>query len=155
MTWTKREVWRQWSRLSEGGYLLRSDVTDWKPEELWWAYIQLTEAEAAFLIQKSGLPLRPVWHQNRERLKAHILEDFWPYVVWKTLRKFCSRAGSGEELRNVFDEIGEIAEVGVVRPTRKGVTIRKRCVTKPTPHQQILLMRRGLRLPVSLAASGL
>jgi hypothetical protein len=32
--------------------LLRSNVTDWSDEELWKAYIQLTEAEAAFCIQK-------------------------------------------------------------------------------------------------------
>jgi hypothetical protein len=55
----------------------------------------------------------------------------------------------------VFDEIGEIAVVDVVMPTRKGVTIRNRCVVKPTPHQQILLQRPGLRLPVSLATSNL
>ena len=31
--------------------MLRSNVTDWGPEELWRAYIQLTEAEAAFRCQ--------------------------------------------------------------------------------------------------------
>ena len=44
--------WREWARLSEGCYVLRSNVTDWIPEELWRAYLQLTEAEAAFRIQK-------------------------------------------------------------------------------------------------------
>jgi transposase len=155
LTWTKREAWRQWSRLSEGCYLLRSNVTDWTPEELWRAYVQLTEAEAAFRIQKSDLQLRPVWHQKRERVEAHILVCFLSYVVWKTLGQFCTRAGLGEEPRKVFDEIGEIAVVDVAMPTRKGVTIRKRCVAKPTPHQQILLQRLGLRLPASLGISDL
>ena len=45
----------------------------------------------------------------------------------------------------MFDEVGEVAVVDVVMPTRKGVTIRKRCVVKPTPHQKILLQRLGLR----------
>ncbi|MFN9459266.1 MAG: hypothetical protein ACK6D7_18085, partial [Acidobacteriota bacterium] len=80
LTWTKRDDWRQWSRLSEGCSLLRSNVTDWSPEELWRAYIQLTEAEAAFRIQKSDLQLRPVWHQKRERVEAHILVCFLSYV---------------------------------------------------------------------------
>jgi hypothetical protein len=43
----KIDRWRQWARLSEGCYLLRSNVLDWSPEELWRVYIQLTEAEAA------------------------------------------------------------------------------------------------------------
>jgi hypothetical protein len=32
---------------------LRSNVIDWTPEELWRAYVQLTEAEAAFRVHKS------------------------------------------------------------------------------------------------------
>ena len=40
--------------------MLRSNVTDWSPEELWRAYMQLTEAEAAFRIQKTNLQLRPI-----------------------------------------------------------------------------------------------
>jgi len=35
--------------LTEGCYLLRSNVTDWTAEDLWNTYMQLTEAEAAFL----------------------------------------------------------------------------------------------------------
>jgi hypothetical protein len=35
--------------------LLRSNVIDWTPEELWRAYVQLTEAEAAFRVHKSDL----------------------------------------------------------------------------------------------------
>jgi hypothetical protein len=43
LRWTKVESWHG-GRRSEGCYLLRSNVTDWKPEELWRAYVQLTEA---------------------------------------------------------------------------------------------------------------
>jgi hypothetical protein len=32
--WTKSESWRDWARFSHGCYLLRSNVTDWTPEEL-------------------------------------------------------------------------------------------------------------------------
>jgi len=68
--------WADWAGLSEGCYLLRSNVTDWSGEELWKAYFQLTEAENAFRIQKSDLELRPVWHQKEERVRAHILVCF-------------------------------------------------------------------------------
>jgi transposase len=149
-TWVRREAWRQWANNSEGCYLLRSNVTDWTPEELWRAYIQLTEAEAAFRIHKSDLQLRPVWHQKRERVEAHILVCFLGYVLWKTLGQFCRQAELGDEPRKVFDEISQIALVDVVLPTRGGVSIRKRCVAKPTDHQAILLQRLGLHLPTSL-----
>src|SRR5271169_2892382 len=53
-----------WAALSEGAYLLRSNITDWSDQQLWKAYIQLTQAEAAFRIQKDQLNVRPIWHQR-------------------------------------------------------------------------------------------
>jgi len=100
--WTKNDAWREWARRSEGCYLLRSNVTGWGPEELWRAYIQLTEAEEAFHIQKSDLRLRPVWHQKQERVEAHILVCFLTYVLGRTLGQLCRCAGLGDEPRKVL-----------------------------------------------------
>ena len=147
LRWTKSESWRDWARLSQGCYLLRSNVIDWTPEQLWRAYMQLTEAENAFHIQKSDLEIRPIWHQKAERVQAHILVCFLAYVLWKTLEAQCSQAGLGEEPRQVFREISEIALVDVVLPTRNGVTLRKRCIGQPNQHQLVLLQYLGLRLP--------
>jgi len=147
LRWTKSEAWRDWAQLSEGCYLLRSNVVDWTPEELWRAYIQLTEAEDAFHIQKSDLQIRPVWHQKPDRVQAHILVCFLAYVLWKTLEAQCRQAGLGDEPRKVFAELSEMALVDVVLPTRNGVTLRKRCISQPNPHQLILMQHLGLRLP--------
>jgi len=152
-SWKKVDRWRQWARLSEGCYLLRSNVMEWSPEELWRVYIQLTEAEAAFHIQKSDLQLRPIWHKKPKRVEAHILVCFLAYVLWKTLAQLCQRAGLGNEPRKVFQELAEVTLVDVLLPTRSGVTIRKRCVSRPTEHQAILLQRLGLQLPSSLEAA--
>ena len=118
IAWKKVDAWRDWAALSEGCYLLRSNVTDWSAEELWRAYIQLTEAEAAFRIHKSDLWLRPIWHQKEERVQAHILVCFLAYVLWKTLGQLCRRAGIGDEPRRVFDELAQIRVVDVVLPTQ-------------------------------------
>ncbi|HEX2713980.1 MAG TPA: IS1634 family transposase [Candidatus Acidoferrales bacterium] len=149
-SWKKSDRWRQWAWLSEGCYLLRSNVTDWSPQELWRVYMQLTEAEAAFRIQKSDLQLRPIWHQKPKRVEAHILVCFLAFVLWKTLAQLCHRAGLGDEPRKVFQELAEVALVDVLLPTRNGVTIRKRCISRPTEHQAILLQRLNLELPSSL-----
>ena len=150
VTWREIEDWRAWSELSEGCYLLRSNVTDWSAEDLWRTYIQLTEAEAAFHIHKSDLRIRPIWHQKTERVQAHILVCFLAYVLWKTLAQRCRQAGLGDEPRKVLDEIQRIALVDIVLPTKSGIEIRKRCVTQPTEHQAILLQRLRLNLPQRL-----
>ena len=100
--WTKVERWRAWSQLSEGAYVLRTNVRDWSDEDLWRAYTQLADAEAAFRIQKSDLKLRPVWHQKQDRVLAHILVCFLAYVLWKFLGQLCQRAGLGDEPRRVL-----------------------------------------------------
>ena len=153
--WTKLDSWREWARLSEGCYMLRSNVTDWTPEELWRAYIQLTEAEAAFRIQKSDLQVRPVWHQRADRVQAHILVCFLAYVLWKALAQMCLMAGLGNEPRKVFESLSEISLVDIVLPTRKGITLRKRCVSRPTEHQAILLQKLKLKLPSAIEITDL
>ena len=150
VTWSKRRDWRRWSELSEGCYLLRSNVNDWSGQDLWKAYTQLTEAEEAFKICKSDLQIRPVWHQKEERVQAHILVCFLAYVLWKTLGQSCRRAGLGDQPRRMFDELARIKLVDVLLPTRAGPVIRKRCVSRPTEHQAILLHRLGLNLPTGL-----
>jgi transposase len=147
LAWKKVEKWREWAALSEGCYLLRSNVAEWSDEELWKAYIQLTEAEGAFRIHKSDLRLRPIWHQKEERVQAHILVCFLAYVLWKTLGQKCRRAGLGDEPRRVFEELDEIELVDVVLPTRQGPEIRRRCITEPTDHQAILLTQLRMALP--------
>jgi transposase len=147
LAWRKVEAWRDWAVLSEGCYLLRSNIHDWSDEQLWETYIQLTEAEAAFRVHKSDLSIRPIWHQKEDRVLAHILVCFLAYVLWKSLSQWCQRAGLGHQPRRVFEELGKIRLVDVVLPTRQGTQICKRCVTRPTDHQAILLQHLGLRLP--------
>ena len=147
MQWKKVKAARDWATLSGGCYLLRSNVTDWSDEELWKAYIQLTEAEAAFCVHKSDLKIRPIWHQKEDRVLAHIFVCFLAYVLWKTLGQMCDRAGLGSEPRRILDELRELRMIDVILPTRSGIDIRKRCLSKPTDHQQILLDRLELRLP--------
>ncbi len=147
LTWQKIEAWREWAELSEGYYMLRTNITDWKAGDLWEAYIQLTQAETAFRIQKSDLKIRPVWHQKEDRVKAHILVCFLAYVLWKMLGQMCQRAGLGNEPRQVFAEIAQIKVVDVMMPTKQGTAITKRCISQPTKAQSVLLQRLNLHLP--------
>ena len=108
LVWKKIDAWRDWAAISEGCYLLRTNVNDWTADDLWQTYIQLTQAEAAFRIHKSDLAIRPIWHQKQERVQAHILVCFLAYVLWKTLAQLCRRAGLGDEPRRVLDAIKKI-----------------------------------------------
>jgi transposase len=150
LTWTKKESLRKWVTLTDGCYVLRSNVNDWTHEELWQAYMQFTEAELAFRIQKCDLSIRPIWHQKEDRVLAHILVCFLAYVLWKTLAQLCRGAGLGDEPRRVFAELGGLRVMDVALPTSEGIEIRRRCVSRPNEHQAILLQRLGLQPPPHL-----
>jgi len=139
-----------WAQLTEGAYVLRSNVEDWNEEKLWRAYIQLTQAEAAFRIQKDQLHIRPIWHQRADRVQAHILVCFLAFVLWKTLELWQQRAGLGNSPRTVLEEIARIQSHDVILPTQAHGEIRLRCVTQPEPVQSVLLERLGITLPKRL-----
>jgi transposase len=157
LTWNTRSEWEDWAKLTEGTYILRSNIHDWTDEELWRTYIQLSEAEAAFRIQKSDLCIRPIWHHKQERIKAHILICFLAYALWKTLQKWQSRAGLGDSPRTILTELSRVHSADVVLPLADGSQreLRLRCVVRPEREQQLLLQRLGITLPERLRSPAL
>jgi transposase len=154
LRWSRRGAAQAWARASQGCYLLRSNVADWDAEELWRAYMHLTDAEAAFRIQKSDLCIRPVWHQTAGRVQAHLLVCFLAYVLRKTLEGWMSRAGLGHSPTTVLEELARIQSTDVVAPTTDGRKIRLRCVVRPDQAQRVLLEHLGLKLPERLKLPG-
>jgi transposase len=152
LEWSARSEWDDWSRHSEGCYVLRTNLRDWTSEALWRTYIQLSEAEAAFRIHKSELSIRPIWHQREDRVLAHILVCFLAYAMWKTLEQWQSRAGLGNSPRTILQELGAIQSTDVVLPTATPPQreLRLRCIVRPDRAQAALLQRLGLNLPERL-----
>lgn len=155
ITFKRNKQWSDWTQLSEGCYLLRTNLTNVDPKTLWKRYIQLTEAEWAFRITKDELVIRPIWHQKADRVKAHILVCFLAYVLWKGLAQWMRRVGLGDAPRTLLEEFAKIKSGDVVLPTRTRdgqhtKLVRLRCVTTPDEAQKVLLNRLGLSLPQRL-----
>jgi len=148
--WTSREDWSQWATVSEGVYLLRTNLVGWEPETLWKTYIQLTDVEAAFRTIKSDLVIRPIHHQVPRRVHAHILVAFLSYAMWKTLQKWMEAAGLGRGVATVLKELARIKCSEVILPTNTGREIQLRCVTRPDKWQETLLERLRLEIPPRL-----
>ena len=142
----------EWAALSEGSYLLRTNLRETDPATLWKRDIQLTEAEWGFRITKDEREIRPIWHQTTDRVLAPILVCFLASVLWKPLAQGMRRAGLGDAPRTLLEESAKIKSGDVVLPTQSkegqpGKTIRLRCLTEPDPAQKVLLHRLGIHLP--------
>jgi len=152
IAWQRAMRWTDWATLSDGCYLLRTNLTGVDAATLWRRYIQLTEAEWAFRICKDELSIRPIWHHKEDRVQAHILVCFLAYVLWKTLGGWMERGGLGSAPRTLVEEMAKIKSGDVVLPAcspRGGPArhVRLRCVTEPDDSQRVLLKRLGLDLP--------
>jgi len=142
--------WSDWASLSEGCYLLRTNLSSKSPEELWRTYIQLTDVEEAFRTEKTELAIRPIWHQLGHRVQAHVLFSFLAYAMWKTLQAWMERSGLGRAARTVIEELARIKAADVVLPTTAGRDVRLACVTRPDKGQRAIIERLGIELPERL-----
>jgi hypothetical protein len=147
VTWTKKKAWQDWATLSEGCYLLRSNLQGHEAAELWKIYMQLVDVEAAFRTQKSELVLRPIWHQHKTRVQAHILVCFLAYVLWKTLQQWMQASGLGSSPRTLLNELSRLKSTDVILPTAEGREVRLRCISQPEPDLAVLLYRLGIAPP--------
>jgi hypothetical protein len=149
------QAFDDWAALSEGAYVLRTNIEDWSGEQLWKAYIQLTQAEAAFRIHKDQLHLRPIWHQRADHVQAHILVCFLAFVLWKSLEMWQQRSGLGTFPRTMLAELARIQSHDVILPTTTHGEICLRCIAQPDPAQAALLDRLGIVLPKRMRADNL
>src|SRR5439155_9011712 len=74
-------------RRREGRYLLRTNLTDNDPAQLWQYYVQLVTVEEAFRNLKGDLAIRPIFHQDEKRIEAHIFIAFLAYCMQITLTR--------------------------------------------------------------------
>ena len=135
------------ARRREGSYLLRSNLTDRDPAQLWAFYLQLVEVEQAFKELKNDLAVRPIYHQTDARIEAHIFVAFLAYCLQVTLKQRLRALAPGLTPRAVLDKMAAIQMVDVHLPTTDGRTVVLARYTEPEPDQVVLLQQMKMPLP--------
>ena len=137
-----------WAALSEGAYRLRSNIADWSDQQLWKAYIQLTQAEAAFRIPEGST-------ERAADLASAIRACSGPHPrVLPCLRAVEEPRDVAAARRSRKLAAHRARRTRAHPVARRRVTdraarpeIRLRCVTQPDPAQAALLDRLGIVLP--------
>ena len=141
-----REKLRQ-VRRGEGTYLLRTNLTEDHPKELWKQYIVLTEIEQAFKEIKQDLSIRPIYHQKDERIEAHIFVSFLAYCLHVTLKQRAKPKAPGLTPRAILDKFKAMQIIDVHLPTTDGRNLVLPRYTQPGKDLQLLLNQLNLTLP--------
>lgn len=140
-------------QITEGAYLLRTNLTDVGLEKLWDIYVQLTEAEAAFRAIKSELMVRPIWHHNEKRVQAHILVAFLGYALWVTLKHslkgLISFQGYSYDVSpwEALTILSRIKSGDIILPATDGKILRLRRVCDPGKDERTILHYLKMDLP--------
>jgi hypothetical protein len=134
-------------RRREGRYLLRSNLTETDPAVVWHYYLQLVEVEQAFRNLKGDLAIRPIFHQDEDRVEAHIFVSFLAYCLHVSLSRWLRALAPGLTARSVLEKFGAVQMVDVHIPTSDGRTLILRRYTQPRAELRLLLERLKLELP--------
>jgi len=144
--WLRKDKLRM-VRRREGRYLLRTNLVDRDPDQMWEFYIQLVQVEEAFKTLKGDLAIRPIHHQKEERIEAHIFVAFMAYCMHVTLRRRLRDLAPGLTPRSVLEKFAAVQMIDVHLPTTDGRKVIMSRYTQPEPELQILLEQLRLSLP--------
>lgn len=134
-------------RRREGRYLLRTNLTETDPVALWNYYLQLVQVEEAFRTLKSDLAIRPIFHQDEQRIEAHVFIAFLAYCLYVTLARRLKPLAPGLTARSALEKFAAMQMVDVHVPTTDGRELRLTRYTQPEPELALLLERLQLTLP--------
>ena len=136
-----------WSRNSRheqrnenaGAYLLRSSLCEWQDEQIVRMYWTLSDVEATFRSLKSELGLRPIFHQKKHRVAAHLLISVLAYQAVHVLRMKMRTNGERSSWRQIRRRLTTISRLTTVMHEADGSTLRVRQNTAPNAQQLQLL----------------
>jgi transposase len=171
VTWTWDVPRFRAALATDGAYVLQSNRGGWTPQAFWETYMQLAVAEKAFRVLKSELRLRPVWHQYRGRVQAHVFVCVLAYALWKTLDHLAKQAGlltlihkpaerrSGQAIPQprpmtpevILRELARIQIGDITLETTDGRQLVLRRVARPDAEQKRILAALKLELPERLS----
>jgi len=134
-------------RRREGRYLLRTNLTETDPVKLWNYYLQLVQVEEAFRTLKSDLAIRPIFHQDEQRIEAHVFIAFLAYCLYVTLARRLKPLAPGLTARSALEKFAAMQMVDVHVPTTDGRELCLTRYTQPEPELAVLLERLQLTLP--------
>ena len=134
-------------RRREGRYLLRSNMPERMPKELWEFYLQLVQVEQAFKHLKGDLAIRPIFHQKETRIEAHIFVAFLAYCVHATLGRRLKDLAPGLTTRAVLEKMAALQMIDVHLPTTDDRTVILTRYTHPEKEHQMLIEKLKLTLP--------
>ncbi len=109
-----------------GVYFIRSSYKNTSEEELWDIYNTIREVESTFRCLKTDLQMRPVYHQNDQRIEAHLYLTILAYQLVNTIRHMLEKNNIRYDWQNILRIMSTQTVQTIKIPTdKKNIHLRK------------------------------
>ncbi len=126
LKWEKKQLPKSKQDKTKGVYFIRTSYKNTTEEELWQVYNTIREVEATFRCLKSDLNIRPIHHQNDERVEAHIYLTILAYQLVNTIRHMLKEKGLNHDWKNIIRIMSTQTIQTLMLPTdKKNIHLRK------------------------------
>ena len=137
ISWEKKPSREQRSLLT-GCYVIETTHNQLSASEIWHQYMTLTRVEAAFRDLKTDLGLRPVYHHNAERTKAHLFIGVLAYHLLIGIEHTLKVQGDNREWRTIRTILSTHQRTTVIMTDADNLIYHIRVSGKPeTAHAEI------------------
>ncbi|MGA2958498.1 MAG: DNA polymerase III subunit delta, partial [Thermodesulfobacteriota bacterium] len=127
--------------------LLRKNLQQGEPEQIWTQYMTLAHIEAAFRHLKQELRLRPLFHQKEHRVEAHILLSYLAYVLLWVIEHTHRSHGGSLSGRRILEVLSGIELGTVTLRAADGRKLELQRLSTPRPEEAQVLASLGVALP--------
>lgn len=127
---------------SNGVYFIRTNYNDPTETQLWDIYNTIREVESTFRCLKSDLNIRPVHHQNDERIEAHIYLTILAYQLVNTIRHMLKKVNINHDWQHIVRIMSTQTIQNIELPTDKKI-IHLRKPAKPIKEVQEIFDATG------------
>jgi len=125
-----------------GVYFIRTSYEKTSEDEIWNIYNLIREVESTFRCLKTDLQMRPVYHQNDERIEAHLYLTILAYQLVNTIRHMLGKMNIRYDWQNILRIMSTQTIQTIQIPTdKKNIHLRK--PAKPIKEVQEIYQATG------------
>lgn len=120
---------------SSGIYCIRTNQTKLDHHEIWQIYRMLNEVESAFRTLKTDLGMRPVYHQQTDRITGHIFISLLAYHLLHSIRYQLKNHDINDSWATIMSKLENHYRMTTSLQRKDGKTLHVRKTMRANPRQ--------------------
>ena len=120
---------------SSGIYCIRTNQTQLTHHEIWQTYRMLNDVEAAFRTLKTELGMRPIYHQQTDRVTGHIFISLLAYHLLHSIRFQLKNHGINDSWATIMSTLENHYRITTAVQRKDGKMLHVRKTMRANPRQ--------------------